>query len=111
MHINTPDYSQLETIVRSLVELIQRSDHSISILLDGQELVKDDVAVIPSANVSISNVSSEASISIDDEGKIAPLFDDGGFLPVGEVNKLISAFNNLVDKVNHIEPADEYDDV
>lgn len=98
-----PSYSQLQAVVKALVALIHQNKSSISIVMDGKELVHDGVAVIPSANVSISNVSTESSITIDSDGKITPLIDDGGFLPVGEINKLIVAFNNLVDKVNHMD--------
>lgn len=103
--MNFPSFDQLSAIVAKLSTKINNLESTAvrSIKMGGNELVNEGEAVIPSAEVTISDVSTDNSIETDAGGKIVPLADDGGFLPVGEVNKIIVAFNNLVDRVNSLE--------
>jgi hypothetical protein len=103
--MNFPSFDQLCAIVAKLSTKINNLESTAvrSIKMGGNELVNEGEAVIPSAEVTISDVSTDNSIETDADGKIVPLADDGGFLPVGEVNKIIVAFNNLVDRVNSLE--------
>lgn len=104
--MNFPSFDQLSAIVAKLSTKINNLESTAvhSIKMGGNELVNEEgEAVIPSAEVTISDVSTDNSIETDADGKIVPLADDGGFLPVGEVNKIIVAFNNLVDRVKSLE--------
>lgn len=105
--MNFPSFDQLCAIVAKLSAKINNLESNAvrSIKMGGNELVNEGEAVIPSAEVNISDVSTDNSIETDADGKIVPLADDGGFLPVGEVNKIIVAFNNLVDRVKSLEPS------
>lgn len=103
--MNFPSFDQLSAIVAKLSTKIDNLESTVvhSIKMGGNELVNEGEAVIPSAEVTISDVSTGSSIETDADGKIVPLADDGGFLPIGEVNKIIAAFNNLVDRVESLE--------
>lgn len=103
--MNFPSFNQLSAIVAKLSIKINNLEGNAvrSIEMGGNELVNEGKAVIPSAEVTINAVSTDNSIETDANGKIVPLADDGGFLPVGEVNKIIVAFNNLVDRVKSLE--------